>query len=87
MKTIKPETAKTLFQFEATDTFGGEANYSWVQRHEEQLPENISDRALVRRAKAWAGITGLRCRVDNFGDTIAIYPSGMCQVVFVTAIY
>lgn len=83
--TTEPKTVK--IQFEATDTFGGEANYSWVNRHEEDMPVNISDRALVRRAKAWAGFTGHPCRVNNFGDTIAIYPRGVCQVIFVNTLY
>lgn len=66
---------------EHTDTFGGDANYSWVRRA--HIPaDGLSDRALVRRAKAWAGLTGRRCRVENYGDTIAIYPRGICQVVF-----
>lgn len=65
---------------EHTDTFGREANYSWVRRA--HIPADVSDRALVRRAKAWAGLTGIRCRVERHGDTVAIYPRGICQVVF-----
>lgn len=67
---------------EHTDTFAGEANYSWVRRA--HVPADVSDRALVRRAKAWAGLTGRRCRVENYGDTIAIYPRGMATVLFIT---
>ena len=72
--------------YELTDTFGGEANYSWVKRHAEQAEDTClpSDRTLIRRAKAWAGFTGLRCRVENYGDLIAIRPSGICQVLFIT---
>ena len=77
----------TKFQFEYTDTFGGDANYSWVKRVEMEYPSNISDLALVRRAKQWAGITNIRCRVENWEDTIAIYPRGHCTVLFVTAQY
>ena len=73
-------------RLEHTDTFGGEANYCWVRRADvPDRPKGWTDRALVRYAKAWAGMTGMRCRVDNFGDYIAIYPRrGLCQVVFVT---
>lgn len=71
------------YQIEMTDTFGGEANYCWA-RHAHIPADGLSDRALVRRAKAWAGYTGRRCRVDNYGDTIAIYPSGDCVVIFVS---
>lgn len=87
MKTEKPATEQTTFQFEYTDTFGGEANYSWVKREEVQLPSDISDRALVRRAKAWAGLTGCRCTVSNYGDMIDIRPAGSCTVLFVSTIY
>jgi hypothetical protein len=30
---LENKTMKTLFFIEVTDTFGGEANYSWVTRH------------------------------------------------------
>ena len=84
-------------QFEKTDTYAGEANYSWVDRHALTVPDDAipSDRALIRRAKAWAGWTGLRCRVENYGDAIAVRPSGcragtrqctrcICQVLFIS---
>lgn len=74
------------FHIEHTDTFGGEANYCWVNRTEIERPANASDRALVRAAKAFAGLTGMRCRVDNYGDHLAIYPADICQVVFVSAV-
>lgn len=61
------------WNLEQTDTFGGEANYSWVRR--EQI-EAESNRQVIRRAKAWAGYTGRRCRVDNRGDMIQITPVG-----------
>jgi hypothetical protein len=70
--------------FEHTDTYGGESNYSWVRRHALELPDTTSDLALVRKAKAWANLTGLSCRVESYGDMIAIYPRGVCHVVFVT---
>jgi len=73
-----------MFRFEYTDTFAGEANYSWVKREVVQLPENISDRSLVRAAKAWAGLNGVPCDTDNYGDTIAIRPRNITTVLFVT---
>jgi hypothetical protein len=60
------------FRFEYTDTFGSDANYCWVKRNEVELPENISDLALMRRAKNW-------------GDTLAFYPRGHNTVLFVSA--
>jgi len=83
----KRELETVTVQFEYTDTFGGDANYSWVRRTELQLPANISDRALVRRAKAWAGLTGCRCTVSNYGDMMDIRPQGSCTVLFVSTVY
>ena len=71
------------WHFEYTDTFAGEANYSWVQRDEQNAPNGISDRALMRRAKAWAGLTGCRGKKVDLGETIAFYPSGSCTVLFI----
>ena len=87
------------YQIELTDTFGGEANYSWVRRHSITMPElthygydgssnyakaNKSyNRALVRRAKAAIGWTGTRCTVEHYGDTVRIEPRGACMVAFV----
>ena len=75
----------TKFRFEYTDTFGGEANYSWVKRNEEDFPEDISDLALMRRAKKWAGLSNVRGRSENWGDTLAFYPRGCNTVLFVNA--
>jgi hypothetical protein len=66
---------------EVTDTFGGEANYSWVRRYSVDAPTEAS---IVRRAKAAAGWSGIRCAKENYGDMIKLTPSGMCQVMFIT---
>ena len=68
-------------QLEHTDTFGGEANYCWVKRAFTE--RDMTPRQEIRFAKAWAGLTGIRCRVENYGDMTAIYPRGICQVVFI----
>ncbi len=72
---------------EITDTFGGEPNYLWVKRY--SLPDELglSNRQVVRRAKAAAGWNGLRCRTDVYGDEFVIRPVGSrapCWVMFVT---
>lgn len=72
------------FQIEVTDTFNGEANYSWVGRDTLEVNKPISKLALVRRAKRIAGFNGYRCRKDEVGDTIALYPYGACIVMFIT---
>lgn len=77
-------TDLATFDVEYTDTFGGEANYSWVQRWQVHLPENASDTAIMRAAKAAAGLTGVKGRTDNFGDMRRFRPHGSCTVLFVT---
>ena len=71
------------FELEFTDTFGGDANYSWVQRHTLHAGESISDRALVAMAKKEIGLTGVKCRRELWGETIALYPIGSCTVLFI----
>jgi len=75
-----------MIKFEHTDLFGGECNYSWVRRIEIEDNPKLSNLALVRKAKAWAGLTGLRCNVEKYGDMIRIdaTPSGLLHVVFIT---
>ena len=72
---------------EYTDTFGGEANYCWVRRETLTLPAGISDLAIMRRAKAAMGISGMRGRTSNYGDGFEFRPYGSCTVMFVTTRY
>lgn len=72
---------------ELTDTFGGEANYSWCRRETLTVPAGISNRALVRRGKAVLGLSGVRCRVSNMGDMIELRPVGSCTVAFLSTRY
>lgn len=73
--------------FEYTDTFEGEANYSWVNRENFTFPCGMSDLALLRKAKSWAGLSGIRCKRVNLGDLIALYPQGSCTVLFISTEY
>jgi hypothetical protein len=75
------------YDCELTDTFGGEANYAWVRRATFEAPSNISDLAIVRRGKAALGMTGDRCRVSNYGDSVELRPYGACVVAFITPRY
>ena len=88
-----------MYAIEITDTFAGEANYSWVKRHQFNMPDiyhygydgstnyvktnKIFNRELVKKAKALAGWTGQRCKVEHYGNTIRIEPCGSCLVAFV----
>ena len=75
-----------VYDITVTDTYGGELNYCWVRRYELEAPADISRRALVRRAKSAAGITG-RHRLDDYGDSLTIWPRGACVALLVTARY
>lgn len=66
---------------EYTDTFGGEANYSWLRRA--TIPSTGSQRAVMRRAKAAVGLSGVRGVTHDYGDMIEFRPYGMCTVMFV----
>tara|TARA_R100001244_G_scaffold109624_2_gene81126 strand:- start:54 stop:299 length:246 start_codon:yes stop_codon:yes gene_type:complete len=74
-------------QAEYTDTFGGDANYSWVTRKTFFAKGDISDLAIVRRAKALLGLSGVRCKREDLGETIALRPQGSCTIVFINSIY
>lgn len=79
-------TIQTNIQWEITDTFAGDANYSWVRRGtiKTKPGEDFSDLAAVRRVKKEIGWNGHKCRVENYGDMIALYPRGYCEVCFIT---
>lgn len=78
------------YQVEITDTFAGEANYSWVRRFtiEGSTGTGHKDmRKLARDAKKSAGWSGLRCSTDDYGDSLTLRPVGRsapCWIMFVT---
>lgn len=69
---------------EVTDTFGHEANYSWVKRVTLDVPDMLSKYSIVRRAKAAVGWNGKRCTTVDYSDTIELRPFGECVVCFIT---
>lgn len=85
--------------YEYTDTFSGEANYSWVHRDTVIMPDlthygydgssnyvranRIYERELVKRAKAAVGLTGIRGRTYRYGDSIEFRPYRMNTVLFI----
>ena len=80
----KYQAAPTMIvKIEHTDTFGGEANYSWVQRAEITVPDGLSDLAIVRRAKREIGYTNCRCNRSELGETIVLDPVGVCARIFI----
>lgn len=73
-----------VFQFEYTDTYGGEANYTWVRRETIELPDDISDARLKRIAKTVMGLTGAEGKWTSNGDTLEFRPRCEATVLFVT---
>lgn len=87
------------YDVELTDTFGGEANYSWVNRASVYMPElthygydgstnyakanKVYQRELMKRAKAAVGLTGVRGRTTHYGDSSEFRPYGLLQVMFI----
>lgn len=88
------------YDVEYTDTFGGDANYSWVRRETVTMPDlthygydgstnyvkanRVFDRELMKRAKAAVGLTGVRGRTYHHGDMSEFRPHNMCTVMFIT---
>ena len=81
METTKEQAT---FNVEMTDTYGGEANYSWVRRASFTAPRDAGDTALVRMGKRAIGITGQRCTRSVYGDTIQLDVVGACIRAFIT---
>ena len=75
------------WDIEVTDTFGGQANYSWVDRYVVRTPGDISDLALVRRIKSVAGYSGIRGRTWVAGDFVEIRFPSRCIVIFANVRY
>ena len=76
-----------IYNLELTDTFGGQANYSWVIRKQLEVTEGTSDLALVRRAKAALGLTGVPCRKTDLGEGWELRSTASCVVAFITPEY
>lgn len=85
MHTHSNETVKVRAEY--TDTFAGEANYSWCNRQDMEFPSGISDREVMRQVKARMGITGMRGRTHNFGDFIEFRPYRCATILFISFTY
>lgn len=72
------------WNIEVTDTFGGEANYCWVERFSIQSIKRESKLATMRRAKLAAGLNAVRCNVSDYGDSWRLDIRGACVVCFIT---
>ena len=70
---------------EYTDTFGGEANYSWLRVAHFDAPEDASNSMLIRRAKKALNMSGWATRTEtSHSHDLALYPrDGSCVVMFI----
>jgi len=72
------------YNYEYTDTFGGEANYCWVRRGE-VLAKNWL--GAVRKVKTELGLNGVKCKREFYADMIRLVPYRTCTVVFISEDY
>jgi len=72
------------FTVEYTDTFGGEANYSWVKRDTFMVQQGTPDSFIKGFAKSLMGLRGIRGRWEEYGHGFRFTPRGSCTVLFVT---
>ena len=79
----RTETTTVQVSIEYTDTFGGEANYSWVQRHDVTVPTGTSDLSVVRLAKKLCGLSGVRCKREEYAGLIRLTPYNTCTTMFI----
>lgn len=78
----------TTWTVEHTDTFGGEANYSWVIRDCFDMPDDATQKQIVRKAKELIGETGSRAKTEYYnGDTYELRYPGRAIVTFIVANY
>ena len=70
------------YKIEITDTFGGEANYSWVRRYE--IAANTMRGAMQKLAKQYGA--GWRKDYDT-GDIARYNLTGACVCCFVDLVY
>jgi hypothetical protein len=74
----------TIWEVETTDTFGGRANYSWVQRATVVTPADTDTHRtrVIRQLRQAAGLTGCRAKFHDYGDMVEWRHSGACAVTF-----
>jgi hypothetical protein len=83
MKKVKNQKLEK-YNYEYTDTFGGEANYCWVKRGE-VLAKNWL--GAVRKVKTELELNGVKCKREFYGDMIRLVPYRTCTVVFISEDY
>ena len=78
-----PIMDSVIWTAEITDTFGGEANYSWVNRAEFTLPATATRRQIVSAGKKALGYNGIKCDTYDLDVMYELRPRGECTVIFI----
>jgi hypothetical protein len=76
----KPAAPKEFYFVEITDTFGGDANYSWVRRF--KVPAASMRQALTLAKHEYFGYMP-RHKTSDYGDMVRADFAGMCVCAFV----
>lgn len=77
---VVPSVRWTLFAF-----YGGETND--VYRRGEFPLGDLSTLSITRRVKALCGISGLKCRREEYGDSVGFKPYGLLQKAYYEVVY
>lgn len=83
MPKTKAPTKTVQYRGTFTDTFGGEPNFSWVREQTVTVPENSSQRTIMRAVKKAMSLSGVRGTTQNLGDSFTFKPFGACRILFV----
>jgi hypothetical protein len=84
MKNISNYPVFEKWNFEETDTFGGEANYAWVNRVSIQMPVGSDKNAIKKAVDKEFGYEGGIFSINEIGEGFEIVPTGACVIVFAT---
>ena len=73
-----------FWHIEVTDTYAGEANYSWVRKYVMPCVCQESRKTIVTKAKALAAYTGVKCETVWYPDQAIIRPRNACVQISIT---
>lgn len=76
-------------QYAYTEVFAPGASRRWLKRGRIicKEGESVTNLAAVRRVKKELGLSGIRCKTDDYGEFIVIRPAGQWPVVFISIHY
>lgn len=81
---IKRQIQLKKYKVEFTDTFGGDANYSWVERYEIEALSFSDAITQAKRERYWSPLP--RHITSDYGDQVRIDIVGACVCAFIDQI-